>query len=228
MTRIAASFAWIVFSSSIACADISLLEYDTTNPNGANGAPSPNLDAAFAQFITPLQLSRGAGVTPNQGIAFNSSNWSLANSVDLASDKYIEWGWSAATQPLDLTSLQLQYDVSGTGPNQLQIAINVNNTGFVPIFNDFDTNPGDETATIGLENFDQVDSAVFRLFGYDAGGTGGTLDIEEILPGGARGILVRGELSAVPAPNGMLLTVLGFACLGFRRRRCQIARPIGS
>lgn len=221
MTRIAASFAWIAFSGSIACADISLLEYDTTNPNGANGAPAPNLDAAFSQLITPLQLSRGAGVTPNQGIAFNSSNWSLANSVDLASDKYIQWGWSATTQLLDLSSLQLQYDVSGTGPNQLQIAINVNDTGFVPIFTDFDANPGDETATIGLENFDFVNSAVFRLFGYDAGGTAGTLDIEEIIPGGARGILVRGELSTVPEPNCMVLAGLGAGCLGLRRRRIE-------
>ena len=200
-------------------AELVLVGYDTTNPNGANGAPSPDLPAAENQsFITPLLLSRGAGVTPNQGIAFNSSNWSLANSVDLQSDKYIEWGWSASTQAVDLTSMTLQYDISGSGPSQLAIALSTNGGAFSTIFSDSSVDPSDETHTIDLSSFDLVSNATFRLFGFDANSTGGTLDIEEITPGGRRGILIRGNV-AVPEPASVAVICLSLPLLLRRRKR---------
>ncbi|MEM7317323.1 MAG: hypothetical protein AAF497_29710 [Planctomycetota bacterium] len=204
---------------AFAHAELVLVGYDTTNPNGSGGAPSPDLPAAENQaFITPLLLSRGAGVTPNQGIAFNSSNWSLANTVDLQSDKYIEWGWSASTQAVDLTSMTLQYDVSGSGPSQLAIALSTNDGAFSTIFSDSSVDPSDETHTIDLSSFDLVSSATFRLFGFDANSTGGTLDIEEITPGGRRGILIRGSV-AVPEPGVFGLVCCGFAMIPRRRNR---------
>jgi hypothetical protein len=197
------------FSGSV-YADFLVLGYDSTNPNGANGPPAPDLAAAeHSSLISPLLLSRGAGVTANTGITFNSSNWSLANTVDFNSNQYIQWGWSAGSQSLDLTTMTLQYDVSPSGPSQLTIALSVNSGGFQPIFTDTSINPSDETATIDLSAFNDVDSAIFRLFGYSASSSGGTLDIEEIFEGGARGILIRGDLAAVPEPSiGNLLPLL--------------------
>lgn len=212
-------FLCVSLTSSAALADFSILEYDTTNPNGFNGDPAPDLPAADWQYVSPLLLSRGAGVVPNVGIAFNSSNWSLANTADLDSDQYIQWGWTASSQPLDLTSMTLQYDVSPAGPSQLVIAASINGGVLTTIFSDGFVDPSDETHTIDLSMFDNVQSATFRLFGFDAADLGGTLDIEEIVDGGSRGILVRGELSAVPEPGAMgsFVTLLAFTTL--RRRR---------
>ncbi|MEC8554551.1 MAG: hypothetical protein VXZ82_06025 [Planctomycetota bacterium] len=204
---------------AFAYADLVLVGYDTTNPNGANGSPSPDLPAAENQnFISPLLLSRGAGVTPNQGIAFNSSNWSLSNSVDLQSDKYIEWGWSASTQAVDLTSMTLQYDVSGSGPSQLAIALSTNGGAFSTIFSDSFVDPSDETHTIDLSSFTLVSNATFRLFGFDANSSGGTLDIEEITPGGRRGVLIHGNV-AVPEPSSTALVCCCLTITLCRRRK---------
>ena len=203
-------------------ADLILVGYDSTNPNGASGAPSPSLSAAENQsFLTPLLLSRGSGLTANQGIAFNSRNWSLANSVDLQSDKYIEWGWSASTVALDLSSITLQYDVSPSGPSQLVIALSVNGGTFQTIFADTFVDPSDETHTIDLSSFAQVSSGTFRLFGFDASSSGGTLDIEEITPGGRRGILVRGEVSFVPEPGSISLVFVYLTAYLRRPKRLQ-------
>lgn len=163
-------------------------------------------------------LSRGAGLTPNNGIAFNSREWSLSNAVNLSSNKYIQWGWSASTQSVDLTDLEIQYDRSGSGPTQLAIAISVDGGSFQTIFTDADVFIGDETHTIDLTTFDEVESATFRLFGFDAASGEGTLDIEEIEAGGRRGIIVRGELSAVPEPTSSLVLLVGLLAAQFRRR----------
>lgn len=188
-------------------ADFVIVGYNSTNPNGSNGPPSPNLNAAESQFVTALQLSRGNGVTPNQGITFNSSNWSTASTVNLNSNKYIEWGWSASSQALDLTSMTMQYDRSSTGPKQLAIAVSINGGGFQTIFNDTSVFIGDDTNTIGLSSFRSVNSAIFRLFGFDASATGGTLDIERFTtdPDPSRGIVVRGDLTTVPEPGSFML-----------------------
>ena len=198
---------------------ISLIEYDTTNPNGANGAPSPNLNAASSQYVNPLQLSRGAGVVPNVGIAFNSRDWSLENTLNLASDKYIQWGWSGSSHLVDLTSMTIQYDISPSGPVRLAIAVSINGGSQNIIFTDDAVDPSDETHTIDLRMFDQVSSAVFRLYGFAAASSAGTLDIEEIIDGGARGILIDGELSVVPEPAAGFVTMMAVTAILFGRRR---------
>ncbi len=188
-------------------ADFVIVGYNSTNPNGSNGPPSPNLNAAESQFVTPLQLSRGAGVNPNQGITFNSNNWSTASTVDLSSDKYIQWGWSGSTQSLDLSSMTLQYDRSNSGPTRLAIAVSINGGLFSSIFTDNSVFVGDDTNAISLASFRSVNSATFRLFGFNASSTSGTLDIERFTtdPDPSRGIVVRGDITAVPEPSSFIL-----------------------
>lgn len=201
-------------------AAIVLIGYDTTNPNGADGDPSPDLGPAeFFSSLTPLDLARGPGLIPNAGVAFNSNNWSEDPTLDLGSDRYISWGWSDSVQLLDLTSMTLQYDISPTGPSQLAIAISVNGDPFEVVFSDSSVDPSDETHTINLAAFSGVQSAEFRLFGFDAGGAAGTLDIEEIIEGGGRGILVMGDVSAVPEPASWAFLGLVGTVLVARRRR---------
>lgn len=115
--------------------------------------------------------------------------------------------------------MTLQYDISPSGPSQLAIAASINGAARVVIFLDNNVDPSDETHTIDLTMFDNVQSAVFRLYGFDAAATGGTLDIEEIIDGGARGILIDGELSVVPEPGlGFAITILASSLVLHRRR----------
>ena len=203
-------------------ADFVIVGYNSTNPNGSGGVASPNLDAAESQYVTPLQLSRGAGVTPNQGIAFNSSNWSTASTLNLASNKYIQWGWSTSSQALDLSSMTLQYDRSDNGPKKLAIALSIDGGVFQSIFTDEEVFIGDETHTISLSSFRSVTNATFRLFGFDAGAAGGTLDIERFTadPDPSRGIVVRGDITSVPEPSSIILVaaMMVLALVAVRRK----------
>lgn len=202
-------------------AQITIVGYDSTNPNGSMGAPSPDLPAAeSASNVNPLLLSRGAGLIPNQGVTFNSSDWSTSASLNSSSTDYVQWGWVAGTGFYNLSDMTIQYDRSPAGPSQLGILVSINGAALQTVYTDTNVNIGDETAIISLTQFDNVASAQFRLFGFDASSTGGTLDIERFNadPNPARAIVVRG-VAGVPEPNaGVVLLILA---LGGCVRRCR-------
>ena len=208
-----------------------IVAYDTTNPNfdpddPSQNQPSPNLPAAdLAPGVTSLDLARGPGVAPALGIAFNSSGWSTALAPNIGGGDYISWGWSSSPA-YDLDALFIEYDTSGAGPEQLVITAQFNAAPPLIVFQDFAVNPGDEELELDLTAFDAITSAEFRLFGYDADNLGGTLDIErydldptDFAPFPDRGIILTGELTAVPEPASFaVLGIVGSACL-YRRRR---------
>ena len=209
-------------------ADFVVVGYDSTNPNGANGPASPNLNPAEAFGpVSPLLLSRGLGLIPNQGIAFNSRNWSTAATVNLASNQYLEWGWSSSLQPLDLTNMTLQYDRSASGPSQLMIAIAIDGGVLQSVFSDSSVLISDETHTIDLSSFRGVRSATFRLFGFAASDAGGTLDIEQFQTAPSRGIEVRANLSAVPEPSSYFLGLMIVMVWVVRRSPAFLPRHAG-
>ena len=170
VASIALLFCCLPPATNPCSAEIVIVGYDTTNPNFGSNQPADNLPAAEVQsFIDPLNLSRGAGLIANNGITFNSANWSTSSTLNLDSDKYIQWGWSSSMRRVNLTDLTLQYDRSGSGPTKLAIALSVNSGGFTTIFSDNNVFIGDETHSIDLTAFSNIESAVFRLFGFDAG-----------------------------------------------------------
>lgn len=214
--------SWFLLQSSLSAAPILLLGYDTTNPNSNINNPSPDLDAAdVGPGIIAEQLRRGPGLVPNGGIVLNSSNWSTAPTFDPFSDDFLAFGWSGSSVTYDLTDLTWQYDRNPNGPEQIVMTLSANGGPELVVFSDSFVDPSDETATIDLSTFDAVDSAQFRVYGFDAVTSTGTFDIEEIVDGGARGILIRGEVTAVPEPS----TVAAMASIGalavarVRRRR---------
>ena len=188
-----------------------ILSYDSTNPNGANGAPSPDLPAAeVADGISALNLARGPGLTPNEGITINSSGWTTSSTLDLNSDDYLSWGWEAAGQSFDLSSLRLQYDRSPNGAERITIAISVDGASFQSIFTDNFVDPSDDEATIDLSVFTNVSAAEFRLFGYDAVTGTGAFDLEEFQTDPSRSVEIRGFAVAVPEPaSGTVVLLVG-------------------
>jgi hypothetical protein len=165
--------------------------------------------------VTPLDLSRGAGLSAGSGATFNSSGW-----TDEATD-YLEWGWSAS-QPIDLTDLDLRYDRSASGPTMVDLQLSVNGGGFTSIFSDPSVNElGEDVLDIDLTAFTGVTSATFRLFGTVASSGSGTFDIEPltgVTP--AAGIIVSGTAAPIPEPGSQTLLVLAaLGLLMLRRRR---------
>ena len=219
----------IAIATSVPCHAAVIVAYDTTNPNFATtNAPAPNLPAADeAPGVTALDLARGPGVTPASGIAFNSSGWSTSSNVNIGSGDYISWGWSSSPA-YDLEALFIEYDVSDSGPRQLVITAQFNDDAPLTVFTDASISVGDEELELDLTAFDAITSAEFRLFGFDAGSAGGTLDIErydldpnDFAPFPDRGIILTGDLTAVPEPTSLLaMAVLGSAWT-IRRRSAR-------
>ena len=203
-----------------AFSQLTIVGYDSTNPNGVDGDPSPNLAAVESQSdVSASLLARGGGLNPNMGKTFNSNDWSTSSTLNLSSTDFVSWGWNSGGGRYDLENMTIQYDRSGTGPTQLAVTIAVDGGNQQVVFTDSDIFIGDETHTIGLTAFDNVLSAQFRLYGFDASSTGGTLDIERFNadPDPSRAIVVRG-FSAVPEPSGIVV-ICGFGLTIFARRR---------
>jgi hypothetical protein len=182
-----------------------------------DGANSPTSAPAtqWLPGVTPLDLSRGAGLNAGSGATFNSSGW-----TDEATD-YLEWGWSAS-QPIDLIDLDLRYDRSASGPSAVDIQLSVNGGAFTSIFTDpLVDEAGEDVVDIDLSAFTGVTSATFRLFASGASGSTGTFDLEPltgVTPTAA--IMVSGTAAPVPEPSSQALALLaGLGLLIAGRRR---------
>jgi MYXO-CTERM domain-containing protein len=182
-----------------------------------DGSNSPTSAAATQWLggVTPLDLSRGAGLNAGSGATFNSTGW-----TDEATD-FLEWGWSTS-QPFDLTSLDLRYDRSASGPSGVDIQLSVNGGAFTSVFTDPSVDEaGEDVVNISLTAYTGVTSATFRLFGSGASSGTGTFDIEPLTGvSPAAGIMVSGTALPVPEPSSQALALLaGLGLLFVRRRR---------
>ncbi|MFK7770168.1 MAG: PEP-CTERM sorting domain-containing protein [Mariniblastus sp.] len=216
-------FCSFIFSGNVVDAQVTIVGYDVTNPNGSNGSPSPDLPAAeAASNVTTLLYSRGAGLIPNQGVTLNSSGWATSSlAAAIAAEDYLERGWSNSADQYDLEDMTIQYDRSNSGPTQLAIMLAVNGGAMQTVHTDSDIFVGDETHTIDLTAFDNVLSATVRLFAFDAASPGGTLDIERFNaePEPSRGMIVRGFVSSVPEPGSVVVLCLVGVGFFVKRRR---------
>ena len=178
--------------------------------NGAN-APDGLAASEWMSGLTPLELTRGEGLSAGTGGTYNSSGW-----TDEPTD-YLEWGWSSSV-PLSLTDLDLRYDRSASGPSSLEILLSVNGGSFESIFLDSSVSDlGEDNLGIDLSGFTQVTAATFRMFGTGASSAGGTFDIEPltgVTPD--RGIAVNG-VALVPEPSAIGLSLVAALAIALRR-----------
>ncbi|WP_338356085.1 hypothetical protein [Yeosuana marina] len=152
--------------------------------------------------ISTTGICRSSGIVENAGGTYNSRDWTQNSTLDL--DDYLEWTITPNSgYKIDLTTMNIRYDRSPRGPTKVDIQIDLG-SGFASIFSDSSVNPNGENVTgIDLSLFTSITSSItFRLYAYDATGTTGTFDIEELqLPsyvGTNKGIVVNGNVSALP------------------------------
>ncbi len=194
-----------------------IIGYLPGNSSSADGVGA----TVVASGVTAMNLNRGGGLVWNDGGDFNSKGWDDGTDSDSAqtNGNYLEWGFSS-TGAVDLTTLDIRYDRSSTGPPSLEILLAVNGGSFTPVFTDPTVGEsGENNAGIDLSSFTGVTSATFRLVAWGATGNTGTFDIEDTTSfDGANGLVVSGTPVPEPISAPLLLGLLGLAGL-FNRRR---------
>lgn len=197
---------------------------------GTQGSTTSLAPFDVAAEVAGDDLTAGTGIDVLSFSTFNFTNWDPANgSFDdaIADDEYFRWGFTVTDNAvsIDLTTLDIRVDRSGSGPDDFEIRASVNSApGISVLSHDYgDSSSGVNFLDVDLSSISGLtagDSVVFTLAAFNAESTGGTFDLETItFPGGNDAITVNGNISVIPEPSTALLLGLGLAGLGRVRRR---------
>ncbi len=165
---------------------------------------------------------RGQGLSAaGASSTFNSQGYAT-NSVGLAitNRDFITWSFTSSTGH-DLTSANIRYDRSGTGPDDLAFQFSTDGTNFTTIFTDTAvSDSGENVLNIDLSAFDNVTSGTFRVVGWNASSATGTFDFENNAAIGTIGSAdVSFILTGEPVPEPTTMAILAAAGLMAARRR---------
>lgn len=187
--------------------------------NGETLAPT-----TLAPGVSGGTIVRGFGLNQNTGGTFNSNGWTIGGSAFVAftNGDFLASDTITFDDAVDLTSLDLAYDRSNSGPNAISIDIAVNGAVFFDFFVDTAVAENStSTASLDLSAFGAVTSFGFVILGYNATLEAGTFDLENRLTGG-QAVVLSGELSpsaVIPLPAAGLLLLGGLGGLALVKRR---------
>lgn len=214
---------WLAVLVPASAQAVTIVQYGTA------GSTTSLAPVSFDASVSPENLNAGSGIDVQAFSTFNFSGWDIDNTSyadALADDEVWTWGFSV-TDPLasiDLTTMDIRLDRSGTGPDDFEIRATVNSASETTIlaydFNDSSSGVNflgvDLSALSGLTQGDVVE---FTLAAFNAESAAGTFDLETITFPGNDGIVIQGDITVIPEPSTALLIGLGLAGLGVRSRR---------
>jgi hypothetical protein len=205
-----------------------IVEYGADTSTGFVTLPDAN-----AAEVTPANLIAGSGLVDASGGTWNFSGWDTASTsfaAAVAANDNWTWGFTVSDDVnIDLTTMDIRLDRSGTGPDDFEIQASVNAGTPITVlshnFNDSDASLdflGVSLASLGTLSLGDV--VTFTLGAYNSEGTGGTFDMETINfgGGGTYGLIINGDVSAViPEPSSVLMSLMAISAFGavaMRRR----------
>ncbi|XMO87751.1 T9SS sorting signal type C domain-containing protein [Algibacter sp. AS12] len=166
---------------------------------GCSGTISNNAN------ISTTGICRGSGININTGGTYNSRDWTTNATLD--SNDYLEWTLTANSgYSIDLTTMDITYDRSGTGPTMVDIQVDTG-SGYSSIFTDASvSDPAEDNNGIDLTSITGITGTItFRLYAFSANGASGTFDIEENTTTD-KGIVINGLVNALPCPTATIYT----------------------
>lgn len=164
---------------------------------------------------------RGSGLAAASGSTFNTQGYgTTSEAAAITAGDFITWSFTSSTGH-DLTSANIRYDRSGTGPAALSIQFSTDGTNFSTVLTDTAvSDAGENVLNIDLSTFDNVTSGTFRVVGWNASSAAGTFDFEnDPLVGSAASSSVSFLLTGEPVPEPTTMAILAAAGLMAARRR---------
>lgn len=180
--------------------------------NQTNPQPS---DATFSDFTR-----NNVGVVGSSTDEFGSNNWSLGGVLDST----VFEGFSITSAGgfhLNLSSLTFSAYRSATGPQNMEVALFLNGSASAYATFDFSPTTSKTPYTFNftpLTDSDNVTTATFKFYGWNAGGAGGQLYLDDVA--------TNGTISSLPEVAPLLPVTLIIACsvVEIHRRRARDPR----
>lgn len=201
-----------------------IAEWDLTGQPGDQAASTASTSAAG---ITALDLSRGAGLTPNIGSnSINAAGWTGQDT------DYFTLGFTVdAGSDVDLDALFVGARSSNTGPGM--VGLFYSGDGFASSLATINLAPGTNFVNTEIDLTalpDLTGTVEFRFYAIGTTGAnqspmtaGGTFRLTDYFAGGAeaRNLQFTGTIAAVPEPATCLMSLAGMALLSvaISRRR---------
>lgn len=195
---------------------------------GYSGVPTPVVSTAAG--TTNAGITRSSGVTAAGGSSYATKDWTtwITGGTSPNLGDYIQFGWTASpTFGFDLDNLEIQYRRTGSGPKDLQIRMSQNN------FSSFTTILTTSTVVansnvfqdINLTAYNNVTSALFRIYGYNANNGSGQLDLTNFVTTPAAFAVRVNGVAATPEPTSFAVFGLGALAAGYAGWRRRKATP---
>lgn len=207
--------------ASAAAHAITLVEYPTAGSTTSLGATT--IDPS----VTALDLEAGTGLEVRTFSTFNFRDWDVDNfsyADAVADDEVFTWGFtvSDASVQIDLTTLDVILDRSGTGPDDFEIRMTLNGASETTVLtHDFaDSGAAVNFSGVDLSAFSGLvagDTVLFTLAAFNSESALGTFDLDRIT--GEPSLRVSGDVSPIPEPSTALLMAIGLAGLARGSRR---------
>ena len=213
--------AMAAFSGS-AKADIVV---DYIPADGTTGFSLPTNSVADGVSATPITAA--AGLNDATGSTFNFSGWDTASTdfdAAVAANDFWSWSFTVDSGTVELTTMDIRLDRSGSGPDDFEIRASVNGgTASTLLTHDY----GDSSSGVNFNDVDisalgvlgAGDSVSFTLAAFNSESSGGTFDLEGFGAADVPGLIINGNITAIPEPGTALALCLAIGGIAAVRRR---------